>query len=245
MCLNGGTCFIPNPDSQACGCRRCLCLAPYSGSRCEKLIKVVDRNEERYDTRIVVLKEQSLSTSQWIGICFGSGFAVVLLIVAAACLVHYRKKASFPSQRTKTRNPSVLMNNVEEVRVNKVDSIIVVQDNSHRNSLLQTDFSDVSTDLTSWQSQTLSNDNINHETNGPNQSQTRSSAKTRTPIEEQSLRRKSYQFKCEFNADFETTASNVSCYATQQQADLSLPHRSRLPTYEEVCKENNSLVRQG
>jgi len=229
MCLNGGTCSIPNSDLQSCECSRCHCHAQFSGPNCEIL------------NPIVVVKEQALSTSQWIGISFGSGLTVVLLILTAACLLHYRKK-SISRIRTKTPNPAILMNNVDEVRVNKVDSIVVVQDNAHRNSLLQMDVSEVPTEMDCWQSQALSDDNISHENNAPNSSKRRSSARMKMLSEEQSLRRKSHQLRSEFNADTGTTVTNNFCNATQQRAKPSISHSSRLPTYEEVCKENDFLL---
>ena len=239
MCLNGGSCSMLISVSP-CQCARCKCLAQYSGPRCERFATSANTSymEEQQNTKIVV-REQTLKTSQWIGICFGSGAAVVLL-VATACLVHHRKKVAH-ARRTKTPDRQEPVSDTNELHLNKMDSITADRDTSHRHSVFGSDVGDVPNEISCRQSRILS-EKIDHEKKIHDLSKMRSSAKRKMPSDDQSLRRFSHQFQCDFNVDCESSMTNNVCNTAQRSNELLQSRNSRLPTYEEACKENDSLL---
>ena len=114
----------------SCNCPHCLCPTEYFGSRCERKIatnipvklpsfdnqvgvvyskKTTTYIEENHtETKIVSNeKPQSLSTSQWFGICIGAVALVLLLIVSVTCLVYHKKKNYALKKQHSYKEPTI------------------------------------------------------------------------------------------------------------------------------------------
>ena len=242
-CLNGGKCSHPRIPFLSCECDRCSCPAQYFGLRCELFAGQTTNNPASHTlpTKVIVVAEQGLTTSQWIAICFGSGLLVLLLVLLAACLAFYRKRLF----KTKTTFKESTLE--EQSRcVRKIESIVIVTNNSNGRSLLAVDqnFSQfLDNDRLTGTSQKSTNkltDSGTGKIDCDEPSEKRQNGYRKQVNEGQSSRHLSTEFSTCACEAFSSVNAGPSF---QQPFDES--HNLRLPTYEEVCKESDSFLRQG
>lgn len=97
-CKNGGEC-----KRHAAGAYECNCETGFSGIKCEKInFDFVQpgfmRDSENGQKATIYLLSKSerseLSPTQWVAICMGSGFLVLIIIILAGCVAYHRQTKS-------------------------------------------------------------------------------------------------------------------------------------------------------
>ena len=297
LCLNGGRCAEAASRGGPCNCRRCRCSARYSGSRCERKIVGNSKSNENVHAGVVILKkstyksehyvenltetrfinlgdptEKEFNSSQWLGICLGSAFLVLLLLIFAVCLVYHKRRKMKHSKQQKT-----LEHSSDEAIDARNSDVSVVTDNSSQNQVIfrERNFqkrsnSEVRLSRTSFQQQAAEKASLT-DVNRYVRSKTRPSGKSTIAVNDgHCCRRYSSHFvqsmTDSFSCDAQETiplrrpssqsfppsthamvAGNSGCRQNHlHERPRSLRCSSfRPPTYEEVCREKNELVRIG
>ncbi|XP_039248161.1 uncharacterized protein LOC120326021 [Styela clava] len=105
-CQNNGRCMKIGGSEFSC-----LCRASYKGDMCETPIAdglSAGQYDSNKNTRIIVLtkdEKSGLNTAQWIAVCFGSGFLLLIFVAIAICVIYQRQiKSTYIGGRAITSN---------------------------------------------------------------------------------------------------------------------------------------------